>query len=270
MSIQQCLLAGGLRVVELTISSTQTSTYNLFTAAGSPADPVEVRLTVNADCQYGIDQGAGWAAGSVCVVDNNAGIYGTGGQGGGGGVAFGTYFGGAYAASTGGAGGDAMVLRIPTTIDNANGYIFGGGGGGGGGGACADYDPPGTGARAGGGGGGGGQGFNLAGGGAGGDTNSGGAFDGQTGGSGSDSAVGSGGAGGVGFGNYGGAGGAGGDWGQDGNGGAPGNGPRLPTGGYSGFGNALGGSAGFAVRLNGNSCTFTAGNTAIRVKGYVL
>lgn len=276
MSIQQCLLAGGLRVVELTISSTQTSTYNLFTAAGSPADPVEVRLTVNADCRYGIDQSTGWAAGSVCVIENNAGIYGTGGHGGGGGLAeiIGTtrYFDWPYTAGTGANGGDAIVLRMPTTIDNANGYIFGGGGGGGGGGACADTALFGSGtARAGGGGGGGGRGYNNAGGGNGGGIDISGGWDGSNGSDGSGSSAGSGGAGGISFGNYGGSGGGGGDWGETGDAGAPGNGPVLPTGGgFTGFGNSPGGQAGYAVRLNGNSVTFTAGNTAIRVKGYVL
>lgn len=276
VSIQQCLVSGGKRVIELTISSTQTEPYYLRSAAGNPSDPVEVRLTVNADCQAGIDQGTGWAAGSACVIVNNAGIYGNGGSGGGGGLAEysnGTrFFNWPYTAGVGQDGSDAIILRMPTTINNGSGYIFGGGGGGGGGGACADSatftnDTP----RAGGGGGGGGRGYNNAPAGPGGGYDIDGGWDGEPGADGSSAAAGAGGAGGSSTGNTGGAGGAGGDWGMDGDSGLPGDGPELPTGGgYSGFGNAPGGAAGYAVRLNGNSCTFTAGNTAARVKGYVL
>lgn len=276
MTIQQILLGGGRRVIELTISSTQTSQYNMRTAAGSPSDPVEVRLTVNADCQFGINQDTGWAAGSTCVIDNNASIYGTGGGGGGGGGAY--ILGGTSVlscAGSGQAGGDALILRIPTTIDNAGGNIFGGGGGGGGGGSSADSNPftSGT-ARAGGGGGGGGRGYNDALGGQGGETGEPsagpGLYDGDPGLAGSSSAFGTGGVGGAGFGNFGGEGGDGGDWGQDGIAGDNASGPVLPSGcGFTGLGNAPGGAAGYAVRQNGNSVSFTAGNNASQVKGTV-
>ena len=275
MSIMQMMFAGR-RVINITISSTQTGGYNLYSAAGNPSDAVEVNLTVNADCQYGIDQGTGWAAGSTCNIINNAGIYGTGGNGGGGGGAYllGTT---SYlsCAGSGNDGGDALTLRIPTVIDNGSGYIFGGGGGGGGGGSCADSSPFSSGtARAGGGGGGGGRGYNNAGGGSFGETGSPsagpGPYDGAPGSAGSSSAGGSGGAGGTSFGNYGGAGGNGGDWGQNGDAGIAASGPTLPSGcGFTGLGNAAGGGAGYAVRQNGNSCTFTAGNNASQVKGSV-
>lgn len=275
MSIIQMML-GGRRVINVTISSTQSSTYNLRSEVGNPTDAVEVNLTVNADCQYGIDQGTGWAAGSTCNIINNAGIYGTGGNGGSGGGAYilgGTSY--LSCAGYGQNGGDAITLRIPTVINNSSGYIFGGGGGGGGGGSVADSNPftSGT-ARAGGGGGGGGRGYNNASGGPFGETGSPsagpGPYDGVTGSSGSSSAAGAGGAGGTSFGNFGGAGGSGGDWGQDGNGGTAGSGPVIPSGcGGPGTGIGLGGSGGYAVRQNGNSCTFTAGNNASQVKGTV-
>lgn len=271
------MFAGGPRLIELTISTTQTNVYNLRTAAGNPSDVVEVRLTVNADCPFGIDQGTGWAAGSLCVIDNNAGIYGAGGNGGGGGGAY--ILGGSSVlscAGSGQAGDDALILRLPTTIDNADGYIFGGGGGGGGGGSVADSNPFSSGtARAGGGGGGGGRGYANAFGGAFGETGSpsagAGPYDGVDGSAGSSAAAGAGGAGGISFGNFGGAGGNGGDWGQDGDSGGVGSGPVIPSGcGFTGLGNGPGGAAGYAVRLNGNSLTWAAGNTADRVKGYVL
>ena len=275
MSIMQMMFAGR-RVINVTISSTQSSLYDLYSAAGSPTDAVEVNLTVNADCQYGIDQGTGWAAGSTCNIINNAGIYGTGGGGGGGG---GAYLLGATSyltcAGSGVDGGDALTLRVPTVIDNTSGYIFGGGGGGGGGGSVADSSPFSSGtARAGGGGGGGGRGYNNAAGGAFGETGSpsagAGPYDGVAGNPGSSSAAGTGGAGGTSFGNFGGAGGSGGDWGSQGDGGTAGSGPVQPSGcGYTGQGNGPPGNGGYAVKQNGNSCTFTAGNNASQVKGTV-
>src|SRR5687767_12963603 len=50
---------GGRRNVALTISSNQTTLYNIFTAAGSPGDIVDVTLTINS----GISVGSGMTTG---------------------------------------------------------------------------------------------------------------------------------------------------------------------------------------------------------------
>lgn len=260
MSIQQMLFAGGKQVINLTISTTQTGVYDIFSQAGSPSGPVEVNLTVNADCQVGIIQGSGWVSGSTCTITNNATIYGTGGGGGDGGQA--SYYNVNLKFFTdgagGGFGGDALSLSIPTTVVN-NGNIYGGGGGGGGGSASANVQPASwqeATLRAGGGGGGGGQGFNNAGGGVGGITvpyN----WEGSDGSSGSSSGGGAGGAGGIAgiLQVVGGDGGGGGGWGQDGSSGSSGSGLENTTPGG-------GGAAGYAIRQNGNALTLSgAGST---------
>lgn len=282
MSIQQMLFAGGgIQVINVNLNVTQTTPYDLFVAIGSPANPVEVNLTVSADCQAGIVQGSGWASGSTCKIINNAGIYGEAGAGGVGGSAI--FFNAVTKFFTdgisGGVGGDALSLSIPTTIDNTAGYIFGGGGGGGGGFAATGLYTVSQWAtgnapyyRASGGGGGGGRGYNNAAGGAAGNadpnTSVGGAGSvGVNGSAGSSSGAGAGGNGVIGglFQCRSSDGGAGGDWGLDGSAGSS----------TSGISNTqqtnpgVGGPAGYAVRQNGNSLTWLGGNNASQVKGLV-
>lgn len=246
--------------VTLTIASTQTALYNLRTAyiaAGHPAGAIViVTLIINAVCEAGITQGAGWATGSSCIIINNSTSAGTGGAGATGGQATAGSLSGPSAAVD---GGDALNLTLPTTLDNSGGYLFAGGGGGGGGGSAADYNPPGSGAAAGGGGGGGGRGYNNATRGTGGSASA----PGANGTAGSSTAAGVRGAGGVSFGNYGGQGGDGGGWGESGGAGANGSGPNVTFGG-------AGAVPGYAIRKNGNSLAITGGNDASRIKGAVL
>ena len=251
-------VGGTVLQVTITNSSTRTALYDLraeYIALGYPAGAV-VRLTFinNAWCQAGVDEGSGWPAGSTCSIVNASVMSGLGGDGGDGRDATTTLLGGG---SVGSAGGDALNLSMPTTLDNAAGYLYGGGGGGGGGGAAADYNPPGTGSRAAGGG--GGRGYSAAKG-QGGYTA--GAADGTDGTVGTTSARGTGGAGGVSFGNYGGKGGNGGDWGANGQSGSAASGPNTASA-------RAGGAAGYAIRKNGHSLTITAGNNSTQIKGSV-
>lgn len=246
----------GTPTIPVTISSNQ-SNYNLFTAAGSPAYKCNVVLTINTGI---VVQGTGsnpaiattgFAAGSTIKIINNGTIAGKGGDGGGGAFNISPVddvFGG----SAGANGGDAIDITLSTTIDNTNGYIFGGGGGGGGSGGTLDGSGH---IKFGGGGGGGGQGYNNAAGGTGGaGTALGGT--GTDGGAGSSSGPGTGG-------NLGGpvhpkAGGDGGAWGS---GGADGD-PVQTSGGTAGAG-------GYAVRTHSNSITWLGGNNGTQVKGSV-
>lgn len=108
--------------------------YNLFTQAGSPSGAVNV-VFVNNGIIYGTSTGTaalrmtGFGAGSTIFFDNNNFIYAKGGNGGNGGR------GNDGAGSTGQAGGTAIEISRPVSIDNS-GWIYGGSGGGGGGGAA--------------------------------------------------------------------------------------------------------------------------------------
>lgn len=255
VSIVQTLFAQKRRI-NLTISA-NTTNYNIYTSAGSPSDPVEVILTVNngiyvgsSSVAAGLSTGTSWNAQSTIKIINNGFIVGGGGDGGNGGDVGGD-------GSNGGSGGNAINLGFNVSIDNGNGYVFGGGGGGGGGaGPISGLQ------GAAGGGGGGGRGYF---GGAGGAGGSGGGVPAGNGGNGGQSGAGGGGAGGEdGFYPWtGGNGGGGGDWGEDGS-----NGDdelSATSGKYGGSG----GAAGKAVDLNGKTVTWLAGNTAARVKGAV-
>jgi hypothetical protein len=262
-------LRGGKRTILLTITANQ-STYTVYTAAGSPTDPVDVILTINTSVQvtggYPTIIGTGsWTSGSTLKIVNNGYVTGGGGNGGSGQECDSSSL-AVTGVGVGGTGGIAISLGVSTTIDNTNGYIFGGGGGGGGGSAAGlQTSAPFT-TRAGGGGGGGGAGGG--GGGAGGNANDGGLYNGQNGSTaGSDPTLtnqgGPGGAGGLNFvGTVGGVGGDGGDWGQSGNTGGTGT-PNFASNG------AGGGSNGSAVATNGNSLTWLAGNNGTQVKGGV-
>lgn len=203
-----------------------------------------VVLTINS----GVWLGGGGTVASLTFDDfgsgstirlNNAGT--VAGYGGGGGVTF-------FASDSGDPGGDAIEVigsGITLTIDNSLGYIFGGGGGG----ARGANGSAGV-LVLGGGGGGGGQGNPGGSGGSGIVTG----FDGANGSNGSTSGAGSGGAGGTHVsGASAEAGASGGSWGLDG-------------GSTSA---AYGGTAGYAIRLNGNSIAWVGGNNGTQVKGTV-
>lgn len=226
----------GNRAISLTIAANYGLGYNIFAAAGYPTDAVDVTLTINAGVDVYSDNGTtytvfttgtGWAPGSTIKIINNGYILGCGGVGGLGGVgAFDSYAHG----QDGGPGYPAIELRWNVTIDNTNGYIFGGGGGGGG-----EAKLPYNSAGAGGGGAGYGQRQSYA-------ANYGGRL-----------------TGGAGALNYGGNGGDSGAGGYDG-GDAP---SPLPW--YGG----AGGAGGNAIALNGYSVTWMGGNNATQVKGAV-
>ena len=127
-------LLGGLVLVEqiLTISSNQDAGYDIFTAAGSPANPSLFIVTVNSTIRVAAMTSSACPTGSRIRIINNGCIYGLGGAGGAGGDAGA----GVTPGATGTAGGAALTL--PTgldmaEIDNTNGYILGGGDGGRGG-----------------------------------------------------------------------------------------------------------------------------------------
>lgn len=116
--------------------------YNLFLQAGSPTAPVNV-IFINNGILYSTNTAWGglhipaFPAGSTITIINNGSIYGMGGAGGAGGNVTGGYNASALVEPTsGGAGGPAIWHNYPITIDNTNGWIYGGGGGGGGGGGA--------------------------------------------------------------------------------------------------------------------------------------
>jgi hypothetical protein len=123
---------GGLPVLSV-VTTTNTTGFNLFSAAGSPAFPVDVRHTINSGIYVyslsiatpGYDLGAGWAAGSKGTLTNLGFVLGKGGKGA-------TDAGGGITGPE--SGGPAMKLQSGLTfsIDNNGQYIAGGGGGGGG------------------------------------------------------------------------------------------------------------------------------------------
>ncbi len=248
--------------INLVISS-NTANYNIASAAGNPASPRVITLTINSGVtvysnstsQAAVDAG-NLPTGSALTIVNNGSIIGAGGYGGTGGALSDCAI--ATAGAAGGNAGNAINLTVSATINNTNGYIFGGGGGGGGGGAS--YFLCGFGWSGGGGGGGAG---NIGGaGGAGGynyyiyDAGDPGAAGNTTGGAGGPGgyfdAV-----------RYAGDGGSGGGYGMPGNVGGIG-----APGAYNASG-GVGGSAGKAINLNGNTITWTGGNNGTQVKGSV-
>jgi hypothetical protein len=257
----RAMFANTLRVVTLTISAAAAD-YNIYTQAGSPSDKVAVTLTINtgisvtstdvpptsafaASSYWGLTTGTGWVDGSTIRIVNNGTIWGAGGAGGTGGDP--------TVNMDGTSGGHAILLSWPASIDNTNGYIYGGGGGGGGG----NYYYQGLG-RASGGGGGAGAGSSSGGVGAAGIYGSPGAGSAASGTSG-----GAGGAAGVDsfYGYVGGIGGAGGNAGDSGS-----NGGAEPQ---DGIGGGAGGYGGRAVYLNGYTVTWLGGNNGTQVRGAV-
>jgi len=239
--------------------STNSTDLDLFVFAGSPIAAGNYVFTINTGVtiKSSISTIAAMAsgsfpAGSTIGIINNGSIIGGGGKGGRGGFSFSLC--GHISGANGIDGGHSIDTLFDITIDNTNGYIFGGGGGGGGG---ESMNAGTTGITGGGGGG-------VAG-------NNGGDFGihGQTACAshrhGDDGTAGTtvGGAGGIGGEIGGGA-----TWaGNGGNGGEYGANGAAGTTGDSSSNGGLGGAAGKAVNLNGNSITWDGGNTPTRVKG---
>jgi hypothetical protein len=155
------LFGGGLRPIALSVTTDQLAeSYNVYTQAGSPADPVSVVVTITSAQVASILIPTGWHSDSLVelVFLSGANAVGSGGFGGMGGAAeFETGFGFEEPGAVGGPAGSAIVSHISFRMNLDNGFALGGGGGGGGGGG----DDSGSAGR-GGGGGGGGRGWNNA------------------------------------------------------------------------------------------------------------
>lgn len=107
-------------------NTTNRTQANIHTLMGSPTVPniyvFENTATISAATQGGWAlQTGSFPAGSTLKIINRGHIRGGGGDG------------GTSKPTAGSAGGSALVLNFPTTIDNTSGTIWGGGGGGGGG-----------------------------------------------------------------------------------------------------------------------------------------
>ncbi len=247
--IKAALVSAGLPILTYT-QSAEEANVNIRSKVGSPSYAALVIITINSGINiYGsgsraLYSGTGWTTGSKIKIINNGKVYGFGGEGGAGGSH------GGISGNVGGIGGDAIETTIPLEVDNTNGEIFGGGGGGGGGSGDGAVGLSG----AGGGGGGGGAGRDSGSGGSGGSGS--GGVAGNSGTSGTTSFGGFAGAGGDNtfYGTRGKNGGQGGEWGQD---------------GIFSEDVVLGGTAGRAVRLNGQTITWLGGNNPAQVKGLV-
>lgn len=130
-------------VLSLTISA-NVNNLNLFVLSGSPTEAVNIELTIDAAVVVGSTTTTSAALttgalplGSTVMIINMGRIQGAGGNGGAGsGVNnHGT------PGSPGGSGGTALELFAQTSIQNANGEIYGGGGGGGGASSIFDGGP---------------------------------------------------------------------------------------------------------------------------------
>ena len=105
------------------INTSARTGASIFELMGSPTQPntyiFENQATISAGtASYALRTGT-FPAGSTLLIINKGYIRGKGGNG------------GSYN-TAGGAGGAALYIDFPCTIDNAAGYIYGGGGGGGG------------------------------------------------------------------------------------------------------------------------------------------
>lgn len=234
----------GQRAMAVSASATELNLYTLYTSSyGTPSAAVNLQVTVNAGVVLrsnsvtapALTTGA-FPSGTVVTLINNGVIHGKGGKGANGGTA-------TVAPVAGEDGGPALNLTVNTTIDNTQGYIFGGGGGGG----ASRYGTYSVGQTQGGSGGGGGAGGGAAG------------------------AAGSG----YFWGNAG-------TIGTTGQTGAPGTGGASTSVTYAGaaggaYGAAgatatlgsAGGAAGAAIVKNGRTVSWVGGNVAARVKGTV-
>lgn len=268
MLVNNHLIGFGIRRsggIQLVIAADQNATgsatgYNVFTAAGSPASPVAVTVTVNSGVKVVNMRALGFPAGSTLTIINNGNILGNGG------VGADTTFG-----DTGpGPGTDAIRTNVATTITN-NGNIWAGGGGGAAGGYGIAYNSAGFVVDVCQSGGGGGAGAN---GGAAGGGNPSGGSNGSAGASYPSTGGGAGGPGrgDIGFGAFCGDSGAGGDYGQPGGDGGLGyqvdNTPGNIYGGYQLISPAfVAGAAGKSVNTQGAGVTWISGNNGTQVKG---
>ena len=289
MSLMSVLIGSGQgrRALAYTFSaSTANASLNVSTLAGYIAGYCDITITINSGVYLYSTSVAnsgltltGGATGDTITIVNNGYIMGQGGNG-------------VFGATAGNAGGPALSIAYPVTINNTNpaAYIGGGGGGGrgtpgsgGGGGAGGGSGSPTPTQGAGGGGAIGASGGN-------GTTTNGGAFGGGAGGGGGGyiqtpkgvTANGGGGGGGRIFPGVGGAGGSGsvGQTPYKGGAGGSANAAGGPTassssGGGGGWGasggstpQGSGGSGGRAVTLNGKTVTWVSGDTT-RVYGAV-
>lgn len=123
------------RVTSNITISANTSNYILDTAKapGYVAGVTDVTLTINSGVFISSTSTGSYAftvspfaSGDTVRIINNGTIVGRGGNGG-----FGN--GRSFSGGTGGAGGPALLVNFPITLNNAPGRIAGGGGGGGGG-----------------------------------------------------------------------------------------------------------------------------------------
>lgn len=149
MSINSAIwLSGGTFELSYTLSSSSTSGHEIESYAKTTGDgtqvwdgiaPIDVTVTVNPGVNlghtspsgYAIDTGNGpWPGGSEITIINNGHIVGKGGDG------------GTSPNGAGQAGGSAINIQYPVTIQN-NGTVSGGGGGGGGGSPSSGTNPPG-------------------------------------------------------------------------------------------------------------------------------
>ncbi len=224
----------------------QNATITFVVASGTT-------ITGSSGGGIAIDSGT-WPTGSYTInltLQISGNVYGGGGIGGQGAK---NDYSGTGTAGTGGNGGDAIDVRLPMTINVlSGGQIKAGGGGGGGGGFGWINGGPSGGLKYGGGGGGGG--FPD---GAGGSGGSGVQASGASGSSGTASSGGNGGS-------------ATSPAGSGGGGGGAGAVGATGANGYNAFGGqplgATGGSAGYAIRKNGNAATVTNGGTIVGQQG---
>jgi hypothetical protein len=228
--------------ITVTYSSSDNTGHNVYNDAKNStyASPVwsgsgaiNLTIKVNSGVILGSPNASSYALtvpnsfpnGSTITLVNSGYIVGAGGAGG----APDHWPSGSGMGGAGGAGGTAISISTAMTINNTNGYIFGGGGGGGGCGSIMYGDGDGAG---------GGQG------------SAGGAGSGATGTAGSFSGPG------IMWSGF--SEGVGGTWGNPGT-----------TGYSDSTSGGPGGAAGNAIKLNGNTITWAGGNNSTRVKGAV-
>lgn len=269
------------------VIASNTSNVNAAALFGTTQFGVVYKLTINSGVYvYSTSTGtpaldmSSFASGAILQIINNGTISGMGGAGGAGVVQ-------SSPAGSGSAGGDAIKVGVNSiSVDNTNGFIYGGGGGGGAGGDSR-FDAPSKDITyqyysGGGGGGGGHSGLTNSSGGAGASPEGSELYyqpgaNGASGSAGTNSSGGAGGAGGTALPwtgaeqGVGGAGGTGGDYGAAGNNGQNGQAIAFLGSGDSAvnYTGGSGGAAGNAVRLNGKSITWLGGNDGTHVKGAV-
>lgn len=231
------------------INTSARTGASIFELMGSPTQAgnyvFENQATISAGTgTFALRTGV-FPAGSTLHIVNKGTIQGRGGTGG-----LANYS--SRIAQAGGAGGDAILIDYPCTIDNGAGYLIGGGGGGGGAYSSYIVDPPARGLAAGGGGG------------AGTSAGAGGVASNAT-------AQQSGAAGTATTGGVGGNVLSNGSRATGGNGGGQGaaGAASSQSGGGSIQATSAGGAAGKAVNKGGNVVTITAGNDTTRIKGAV-